>query len=562
MKKLACLLILIALAVPVFCAVNGNRVVIRLVESDIESTSAAVDNLVNADILFAMERLLREDDSPEMKSLLAKVVWKNNQLLEKINLPGEIRVVTVKPGEEKAVIEMAKAEGWEVKVPSVWEKILKEERRVLTGRTYYVNNDGNDDADGLTPATAWKTLGKVNSAELGFGDKVLFRCGDVFRGYIDVMSGCEGHPIYYGSYGRGRKPVIEPSFDASSESDWTPAGDKLWKCVRKSANELGNIIFNHGRKGCAYKEDRLDQLQGRDLHFTWVRDENAVYMVSETNPAGRFSSIELAEKQHIIYEEGAHDVCYDGLWLRYGSAHGVGGSGVKRITVRNCDISWIGGSTLYIDNTGSSVRYGNGIEFWSAAEDVLVENCRVWECYDAGITHQSNMADMVQKNITIRGNRIWNCEYSYEYWQQGDGARTENVVFENNVCLDAGGGWGHVRRWNPNAGHLMFYDNTAKVDGFIIRNNVFKRTENCGIRLFNAWYPSITMSGNRWVIPANQICRYHGRPTSGLIYKYPDHLDQTRNDDETEIQSQTVEKPETFGSGSREAARFSGRFGF
>jgi phosphoribosylanthranilate isomerase len=44
----------------------------------------------------------------------------------------------------------------------------------VKGNTYYVSADGNDENDGLTPKTPWKTLDKVSSAELSEGDGVLF----------------------------------------------------------------------------------------------------------------------------------------------------------------------------------------------------------------------------------------------------------------------------------------------------------------------------------------------------------------------------------------------------
>ena len=47
------------------------------------------------------------------------------------------------------------------------------------GRTFYVQSDGDDLANGLSPERAWKTLDRVNRAELAGGDRVLFRCGDI-----------------------------------------------------------------------------------------------------------------------------------------------------------------------------------------------------------------------------------------------------------------------------------------------------------------------------------------------------------------------------------------------
>lgn len=558
MKRILATILALAAFLP---AMAQENVVIRLLAEEPSDIVSAVNAFEKADLVFAMERIVLKDDTPQMKSALAMVQWKNNELTEAIPDLPSVRVVDATPESVAPVIGKALSEGWIVKTPSIWRKLLRDRARTFGGRRFYVASGGSDLNDGLSPETAWNTLSRVNEATLGFADTVLFRSGDIFRGHLEPQSGRPGEAVVYMAYGAGNKPVLEPSWDASSPRDWVKVGRRLWKCEKPSRNELGNIIFNHGKRGCAFKVDKPEQLEGRDLRFCWVRDDSAVYLVSRRNPGKRFRSIELAEKQHIIDETDCHDIVYDGLSLRYGAAHGIGGSGVSGITIRNCDISWIGGSTLYIDEKGNGVRYGNGIEFWSAAQDILVENCRIWECWDAGLTNQSNIDGVLQNNITWRGNTIWNCEYSYEYWQQGDGARTENIVFENNDCRNAGYGWGHKQRWNPNAAHLMFYDTTAETSVFIVRGNRFIRSKNCGMRLFNAWYDSLTMEDNTWRIPSHALCRYHARPTSALFYKYPDRLDRAHCDSEEEIQSQTVEEPMVFGPGRKEMRRFTEKFG-
>ena len=69
------------------------------------------------------------------------------------------------------------------------------------GRTYYVSGTGEDRNDGLSPERAWKSLAMVNGAALRPGDRVLFRCGDVFRGQLRPSSGEISAPVGYGSYG-------------------------------------------------------------------------------------------------------------------------------------------------------------------------------------------------------------------------------------------------------------------------------------------------------------------------------------------------------------------------
>lgn len=75
--------------------------------------------------------------------------------------------------------------------------------------------------------------------------------------------------------------------------------------------------------------------------------------------------------------------------------------------------------------------------------------------------------------ITYRRNVIWNSEYSFEYWNRGPASRTRNIVFEHNTCVDAGQGWGHAQRPDPNGRHLMFYDNAAVTTNVVIRYNIF-----------------------------------------------------------------------------------------
>ena len=89
----------------------------------------------------------------------------------------------------------------------------------------------------------------------------------------------------------------------------------------------------------------------------------------------------------------------------------------------------------------------------------------------------------------------------------------------------------------------MFYDTTAETKGFVVKDNVFSRSADCLFRLFNDWRKNLTFADNKWIAGKELICRYHGRPTKDLIYKYPDRLDQMHDDNLIEIQSQ--------GSGAR-----------
>ena len=77
-------------------------------------------------------------------------------------------------------------------------------------RTYYVDSaDGDDMRDGLSPATAWKTLAKANRVALGPGGRLLLRRGSVFNEELAVSArGSAENWAEIGAYGEGMRPQI------------------------------------------------------------------------------------------------------------------------------------------------------------------------------------------------------------------------------------------------------------------------------------------------------------------------------------------------------------------
>ena len=271
------------------------------------------------------------------------------------------------------------------------------------------------------------------------------------------------------------------------------------------AVDVGNIIFDHG-KVCGWKKWSIDELENPYDYFydgvTW-----RVYLKSEKNPASLHSNIELALKSHVVNQGSCHHVVYDGLAVKYGAAHGFGGGNTANLVIRNCDIAYIGGGHQLTRGT-RHVRYGNGIEFWGACRDNLVENCRIWEVYDAALTNQGRGSSSKQINITYQNNVIWNSEYSFEYWNNPETALTENVRFVNNTCVNAGVVWSHAQRPDQNGSHLMFYSNTAKSSGIVVKYNVFHTATEWGSRYSRGWKPLPDMDHNVWYSAKGVQCYF------------------------------------------------------
>jgi len=527
---------------------------------------------------------------------------------------------------------------------------------------------GNDGADGSTPKAAWRTLDKVNAADLIPGDQVLFKRGGLWRGRLEPKSGNESAPVRYGAYGDGAKPILQGSVARDQSEEWSEVRPGLWatrkleprligqpadlrgaewhrhheggaavrlermqeegsaftrvtcgtpgkaphhiqlwgpavalvkpcmvlrlrarstrpfalpavrailnsapySCALAGASaqslgaawqtldivltrqqtlgtphlhlslgdilpagavfdfeaiglweadiahcepinlDVGIVILNHGEKW-GVKKWTLDDVK-TPLDYWYDPDNKRIFLAWPANPADAFTSVELALTRHIIEQGGRHDILYDGLAVRYGAAHGFGGGNTHRITIRNCDLSWIGGGLQYwktrADGSRYPVRYGNAIEFWGAASDHLVERNRIWEVYDAALTNQGNSDDSHQINITYRDNVIWNSEYSFEFWNRPESAITSNIVFEFNTCVDAGICWSHAQRPNPNGAHLMLSPNPSQTSAFIVRNNIFCRSSDRCIRRWNTWTSRLAMSNNLYWSPDKPIMRW------------------------------------------------------
>ena len=381
----------------------------------------------------------------------------------------------------------------------------------LAAKEYYVDSQNGDDSNnGTSESTAWRSLEKVHSFNFNAGDIIRFQRGGLWRGTLKPQSGYSWNsPITYTCYGSDAlpKPRIYGSKSLNQPADWIEI-DGLWRTAvpatepgQRLLNDVGNMIFINASGDvvkCGIKCWKKAQLT-KENRF-WHDPETAhIWYCGAENPALTYSEVEAALRTSVI--ESGNNIVISEFDVRYSGAHGFQSGKSYDVKILNCDISWCGGcwqeTVNYLanydpdsqdgdphyqgeGNTDISVeispgwyaiRFGNGIEFWTTAENILVEGCRVWEIFDAAITNQGT-GPWPQRNITWRNNIIWDCEWGYEYWSCGDAGITENILLTNNVFLNSGGGWGHGQRRDQLGHHLVYYCNAAPTSNFKVINNV------------------------------------------------------------------------------------------
>ena len=157
------------------------------------------------------------------------------------------------------------------------------------------------------------------------------------------------------------------------------------------------------------------------------------------------------------------------------------------------------------------IRFGNGIEFWQYSENILIENCTFNQVYDSCITHQGSRATVTPaKNMICRGNTFNN--YSMAAFEYRDRLPIASS-FENNVCTNAGCGFGVQGEDIPRRseiypqpmGHHIFLwriDKKSENGGLLIKNNHFGYTSQ-GFAVYSIICPEaenqITFGNNTYV---------------------------------------------------------------
>ena len=332
--------------------------------------------------------------------------------------------------------------------------------------TYYIDIiNGNDESDGLSPEKAKKDHSAIS---VKAGDKVLFKRGSFIRGVLKITEGEDGAPITYGAYGDGEKPTFCASNDVSSVSDWIETDKKnVWKCVKAIHGDVGNFVFGEGDCSAAFRWNK-DELSGQgdfnDSRFAQGEQyrrnysEQEVLLYSEKNPAEYYGHIEAVSYANRSIGILKSNVIIEDLRVMNSGVHGFAGAG-RNVTIRNCNFENIGGCGW---NRDLKIRFGNAVEFWIYAENVLVENCSFKNVYDSCITHQGPGEKTIPAlRFDCRGNTF--DTYGMAAFEYRDKLPIDSH-FTDNICKNAGCGFAMLGEelprkseiWPQPMGHHIF----------------------------------------------------------------------------------------------------------
>lgn len=394
------------------------------------------------------------------------------------------------------------------------------ENNTVTGTIYYVSPNGSDDNDGKTPETALQTTQAdiFTMRTLKPGDAVLFERGGLWR----LTSAIKCRPgVTYGSYGEGEKPTFYGSpYNFANGDYWTPSNrQNIWK-ITIADSDIGLVVMNNGEMVGVKKLNGIIALEKNgDYYFNQKQDTLYLYC-DKGNPGKVYEDIELGLNKALFSISRTDNVTIDNIRMKYSGRFGVDIGTSDYTVVTNCEIGFIGGAIHH-----DSVRLGNGIQAWDGAVGHRVENCWLYQIYDAALTWQGderygyddskaqddNYKEMTYKDITYKDNLIEYSTYSFEFWHGNDNVDTsatkafvENFVCTNNISRFAGFGWGRQRDDHTGNHICVFERSFPNAKGNKITDNIFDLADSYVVK----WGFRTGADNGEWDISNNTY--YHG----------------------------------------------------
>lgn len=291
---------------------------------------------------------------------------------------------------------------------------------------FHVNSRTGDDAhDGRGPATAWRSLERVNAAAFAPGDRVWFHRGSAWHGQLRITArGEPGRPVVFAAHGDGARPRID------TEGAFEDA-----VLIRNAQHvEVRDLeVTNHGegakpRRGVNVMADNDGTLTNLVVAGLFIHDVNGTQ--ERKNNGG------------IIFHTRGERVPsrFDGLRIERNIVWRVDRSGIAAQSTHASRTRWFPSTNVVIRDNWVGDVGGDGIVPW-ATDGCLVEHNIVQGAneragsYNAGIWPWSTDHTRMRLNRasgvkTLRDGQGFDSDYN-----------SRNTVIEFNLSHDNEGGF-------------------------------------------------------------------------------------------------------------------------
>lgn len=374
---------------------------------------------------------------------------------------------------------------------------------IIYSQTYYIDaQNGNDNNNGLTQETAWKTINKIQNKKIQYGDVFKFKAPYSYNGIIyknDIND--DLNDVLFESYGDG-KAIINPT--NNNAFTFISFGNKAIRISIRNLfvkgnydaiNQTGAQVWNNGI--AIYKNDSMTTISDSINYFEVSNCEITGWGVSgiSVNPWTPYGYKKDVRRNFIIkidsnkiHEIGSYAINVAGIWtpsqIIGNEIYNVYGKNADSFTLpifitfcKNFKISW---NLVY--NAGHYAYQGSALIATAASRHIVISHNTV---YGAKTNVGSSMA-ADGDGIDFDGGSD-SCIAEFNYMHNNDGA---GLLISGDGYLATSDTL--VSKYYVGEGnYLKDPNNGANADYNIVRYNLFKN--NCR----NIEYGEITFYSER-----------------------------------------------------------------
>ena len=392
--------------------------------------------------------------------------------------------------------------------------------------SYHVSPNGHDGADGLTPATAWRTAAKVNATSFAPGSQILFERGGEWREQLSASSsGTVAAPITYGAYGSGPKPKFWGS-DVIDNAGFSKIAGTDSMYGLGSAAQVNAVLADHSfyRSAALVTRSADPAVQRAFVDSTpnsWAYDGGTLYVnTGGVDPGTSPTTFTAAVRDDLVYSNYQSNLVFRDLVVDESAKQNAGYAfrvmGGENVRIENSEAYRAGKHHFGVINSGGFVAkglytsdalpdqgYGGATAYvaFSDGNQSVNDNSQWIDCvaennggvYPAFFTHGTGVGDILIRNMTVRGG-------------PGITIGTE-APYPQNVRIEGG----HLE----NAGFVLYGQETV-VDGVLVtgpdshielfgHDNVIRNMIMTGAKPSHSYFTAIMDRGRDNTIEFNTI---------------------------------------------------------
>ncbi len=292
-----------------------------------------------------------------------------------------------------------------------------------TGNTsYYIDATGGDDcADGLSPATAWSSLFRINATTFAPGDQILLKDTGLWSGVLHPKgSGAAGNHIVLSKYGNGgseQRPIIN--------------GYGVLHAVylyNQEYFEITNLeVINSAAPDAKKRGIEVENVDAGTLHQIHIKN-NYVHDIDGDNQ----KDVNGSHGIQVVSRVGVAEVVsnFDGIYIENNAVVRA-----DRTAINTSQAWWCRTSVGCIDNTP-----------YAAHTNVLIQNNYIEDAGGDGIVPIASEGALVQYNLVNGANvnsntpnvAIWTWNADNTLFQYNEAYNTQNTLDGQGFDVDYG----------------------------------------------------------------------------------------------------------------------------